>query len=393
MDDREDQMVGLGLLTIPSYHRELVTHLRATEPELWAWFSESSAVADRQDDSAEVALLTSAYRLEGGVHDVLVGHATLLAHRFGITDPIVLYQELGSGERNARVFRLNGRINVVFSGDLLDLLDNDEQVAVLAHELAHIALWSADDSAYYVLDHLIHRLASEPIAADAVVETARRLRLHTEIWADAMATEVVDSIPAVVTSIVKVNAGIRHVEADAYLRQAAEILELDARASQAWTHPELHIRVACIEARSRGTSESATSDLVSGPDDLERLDLLGQIRLQELVRRVLRSGADIVGENEGTDSYLASYPEFDLSAVTPVADGELTGHEPSIRWMAAAMLVDLALCDGSSEGLDDLRNLSMEAERQGVADEFDKVLARAMDRTPPQTHRIRRGDR
>lgn len=390
MDLAGNEIGGWTGPAVPAYHRELVELFRAREPELWSWFSQSSALAERRDDTAEVELLKSAYRLDGGLHDVLVGHATLLADRLGIVEPVALYQELGGGERNARVFRLNGRTNVVFSGDLLDLLDNDEQAAVLAHELAHIALWARDDSVYFVLDHLLHRLSSEPAAADAVIETARRLRLHTEVWSDAVAAVAVGSIDAVVTSIVKVNAGIRHVEADAYLRQAAEILELDAGASRAWTHPELHIRVACIEARRRGTSEETIAELVSGPDDLDRLDLLGQIRLQLLSARVLRSGAAALGDNDVVETYLSSYPDLDIAGATPIANDELGSHEPSVRWMAAALLVDLALCNGAANGMDDLRRLSGEAERQGTADEFDKILARATDRTPAQASRIRR---
>lgn len=402
-------MSGAGDLATPSYHQALADHLERTEPELWAWFAESGAVTARRDESAEVELLKSVYRLDGGVHDVLAGHATLLADRLHIEEPVVLYQELGDDGRNARVFRLNDRIHVVFSGDLLDLLTGDEQQAILAHELAHVELWNRDDGRYLVLDHLIHRLAAEPGAADTVGETARRLRLHTEVWADAAAADLIESIPAVVASIVKVNAGIRHVEADAYLRQAAEILEMDPAASQAWTHPELHIRVACIEARNRHTSGATITALVSGPDDLDRLDLLGQVRVRDLTARVLRSGADRAagheaqadgetadgeeGEGDGVATYVRSYPDLTVADAAPIGDGELADHQASIRWLAAAVLVDLALCEGRSDGLDRIRVLAREAERQGVADEFERVLTRATDRQTARSVRSGGGDR
>ncbi|MFV0259982.1 MAG: M48 family metalloprotease [Acidimicrobiales bacterium] len=385
--EREDgSVLEPGDVTTPSYHRELADHLEGSEPELWAWFAGSSTVADRQDPSAEVELLKSAYRLDGGAHDVLAGHATLLADRLGIDQPIVLYQELNSEGGNARVFPLNDRIHVVFSGDLLDLLTADEAFAVLAHELAHVELWHRDHGRYLVLDHLVHRLASEPTAADAVVETARRLRLHTEVWADAASAELTGNTATVVTSIVKVNAGIRHVEADAYLRQAAEILELDAAASQAWTHPELHIRVACLEARNRGTSAATIAALISGPDDLDRLDLLGQLRLRELTARVLRSGAAAAADlgdgetTDGVDTYIRSYPDLAVADAAPIGDGELADHEASVRWLAAAILVDIALSEDGSGGLDEIRALAGEADRLGVADEFERILGRANGR-------------
>ncbi len=387
----ESNRVGAATLPTPAYHGALAAHLQSTEPELWRWFKESSAVAQRQDDSAELELLKSAYRLDGGMHEVLVGHAAMLASRFEIAEPIVLYQELGDGQRNARVFRLNRQVHVVFSGDLLDLLSVDEQHAVLAHELAHIALWQRESDCYFVLDHLVHRLASEPLAADAVIETARRLRLHTEVWADAASAEVIGSVPTVVSAVVKINAGLRHVDPEAYLRQAAQVLELDSSASEAWSHPELHIRVACIEARNREASADVISQLVSGPDDLERLDILGQARIQQLAAQVVKSGSQVIGANDGTDTYLRSYPELAIDGAVWLHDGEIAEYEPSIRWMAAALLVDLALADGATEQLDELRALSTEAVRHGTGVEFDKILARATDRTAAEAARIREG--
>ncbi len=385
----ESSGVGTAALPTPAYHGALAAHLESTEPELWEWFSESSAIAQRQDDEAEVELLKSAYRLDGGIHDVLVGDATLLADRFEIEEPIELYQALDGEQRNAQVFRLNGQVHIVFSGDLLDLLSAEERRVVLAHELAHIALWQREHGRYLVLDHLVHRLATEPVAADAVIETARRLRLHTEVWADAAAAEIVGSLPAVVSTVVKIKAGLRHVDPEAYLRQAAQVLELDSTASEAWSHPELHIRVACIEARHRDTPDDAISRLIGGPDDLERLDLLGQGRIQKLTARVVKSGCEALGANEGTDAYCRSYPELAIDAATRIGDAELADYEPSVRWMAAALLVDLALADGASDELDEVRSLSAEAARQGTGAEFDKILARATDRTAVEAAQLR----
>jgi len=376
-------------LETPSYHRELAEYLKATEPELWGWFEDSSHVRDRNNDEAELALLKSAYRLDGGAHNVLVGHATLLSDQLGFDENVVLYQQLGNGERNARVFRLNGQIHVVFSGDLLDLLSSGEQHAVLAHELAHIALWNRDDGTYLVLDHLVHRLASEPGASDALIETARRLRLHTEVWADATAAALLDDVETVVAAIVKVSAGLRHVEPAAYLRQAAQILERDASASESWSHPELHIRVACIEARERQTTSEVIAQLVSGKDDLDRLDLLGQVRMQALTSRVLATGTLAIPSAVGAETYVRSYPDLDVASAVPLQSDELSDYEPSVRWMAAAVLVDLVLTDGATDSLDEVRAVSSTAANIGVATEFDKILSRATDQSAREAAQLR----
>lgn len=390
--------VDLVELPTPAYHAELRDLLTATEPELWQWFAESKTLEARTDDEAELALLKSAIRLDGGVHDVLVAHATLLRDAFAITEPVALYQELGSSERNAHVFRLNGQVNVVFGGDLLELLQPSEQQVILAHELAHIALWRRDDGDFGVLDQLIHRLASDPGADDTLIETARRLRLHTEVWADAAALAAVDDIDTAVAAMVKVGSGLRHVDPAAYLRQAEDILALDSRATTAWTHPELHIRVACLSAcrmthLSAGQHHAAgpvLATLINGPDDLDRLDLLGQRRLQVLASRVLATATGS-SPSDAVIDHLRRYADLALQEAEPIAEGELTAMAPSVRWFAASLLVDLALVDDEVDDLADLRAMSTEADRQGVADEFDKILAKATEQTRSEVVALRAG--
>ena len=383
-------MTSVDLVEIPTpvYHAELRDLLTATEPELWQWFGDSKTLEARADDEAELALLKSAIRLDGGVHDVLVAHATLLRDAFAIIEPVALYQELGASERNAHVFRLNGQVNVVFGGDLLELLEPSEQQMILAHELAHIALWRRDDGDFGVLDHMIHRLASDPGADDTVIETARRLRLHTEVWADAAALTAVDDIDTAVAAMVKVGSGLRHVDPAAYLRQAEDILALDSRATTAWTHPELHIRVACLSAGQRHAADPVLATLINGPDDLDRLDLLGQRRLQTLTARVLATAAGS-SPSDAVADYLRRYPDLVLAGRTPIADGELTELAPSVRWFAASLLVDLALVDDDVDDLADLRAMSAEADRQGVVDEFDKILAKATEQTRSEVAALR----
>lgn len=396
-------MVAAELIQLPTpaYHAELRDFLTADEPELWQWFAESKELAVRSDDEAELELLKSAIRLDGGVHDVLAAHATLLRDAFEITDPVVVYQELGSSQRNAHVFRLNGQVNVVFGGDLLELLEPSEQQVILAHELAHIALWNRDDGDFGVLDQMIHRLASDPAADDTVIETARRLRLHTEVWADAAAVTVLDDLHTAVAAMVKTSSGLRHVDPAAYLRQAEQILALESRATTAWTHPELHIRVACLSAYQmaahRDAAGAVVATLINGPDDLDRLDLLGQLRLQRLAERVLATtvaaGRPTAGSDRSTSDavgdYLARYGDLDIDGAKPIAKDELGELAPSVRWFAASLLVDRALVDDRVDDLGDLRAMSAEADRQGVAEEFDKILAKATEQTRAEVAALR----
>lgn len=379
----------VGLLDAPAYHRVLREHLERTEPELWTWFSESAEPSPDAIHEAEVDLLKTSYRLDGGMHDVLTAYASLAAGRLDLSGNITLYQELGTQERNARVAILGEDIHIVFGGDLLELLDLGEQQAVLAHELAHASLWQRDDKAYWILDQLVHRLAADPSAADAVGETARRLRLHTEVFADAIAAEITADRNDVISAVVKVNSGLRAVDPDAYLRQARQILEADPASSRGWTHPELHVRVASLAARSSTDPDELIASLIDGPDELDRVDLLGQLRLQQLTGNVLASGvrASITDDASADDvaAHIAMFPAEVRAAAdgaTPIDDEALAGHEPSVRHLCGALLVDVALAsEGRATGVDRIAPVAQVAHRLGVANEFDKILARATERS------------
>ena len=378
----------------PRFLGRLRDHLKTTEPELWQWFIESMERADEANNTgAEVALLKSAVRLVGGPHQVATAHAALLAAQLGIDEEIELYQEFDSTGRNATVQTFGGKVHIAFSGDLLDLLDEAELRSVLAHELAHIQLWKLDGGDYRVLHELVHRLADES-QSDVVAETARRVRLYTEVWADHVSGQLVEKLDVVIASLIKTGSGLRHVDPDAYRRQAEQILAADPSSSAAWTHPETHIRVACLVLRNQDgvDRDDRLAELIEGPEDLDRIDVLGQMRVQAMVARVLHGGLEAMGEaagRPGVVSYAGNYPDLDITSTDRVDDLELQTAQPSIRHLAGALLVDLALTDDSLDGLSDLAVVSREAERIGVAAEFDKIFAKATNRTPAEAKRLR----
>ena len=374
----------------PHYHSALLGHLKETEPELWAWFRETLDPDQAAVEQAELELLRTTYRLDGEVHGVLCGFAPLVAGRLGLSDEVVLYQDLGAGERNARVMRLAGRIHVVFSGDFLDLLDSREQEAALAHELAHVSLHDRSDGDYQILDHLVHRAEEEEVGSDVLGETARRLRLHTEVFADRVAREVVGDRRPVISTIVKVQTGLRNVDPEAYLRQARQIIESDPSSSHGWTHPELHIRVACLAAEGTEVLDDVVTELIDGPDDLDRIDLLGQLRLQEITARSLRSASSLEALiDDDFRSYLKNYVGFEVMSHDPISDQELAPMSPSVRHLVAAILADVALV-GDGHGMARMVAVSREADRQGIGAEFDKVISRATEQTLAEVRTLRR---
>jgi len=406
--------------TIPEYHVGLRQLMEDEQPALWRWFVQSLRTSGHDAAEAELEIVKSAYRLDGDGHAALAGIAQVLAGKLGLDGDVVLYQALADTgrNRNAGVTMVGATAHVVFAGDLLTLLDLQEQEVLLAHELAHVWLFQRDEGAFRVLDRLLHRLAVES-DSPVVAETARRLRLHTEVFADRVAMQLVstpathettdptaelprrarhnvapsdtsahpDTLATVVRALVKLHSGLHHVDAAAYLRQAREILEADSSTSAGWTHPQLHVRIACLAARDTVGVESIARHLIDGGDDLDRLDLLGQRRLEQLTARVLAGVVPVAhalpdAPREAIDLHVAlfdgTFQTADGDGASPLDDNELADVAPSVRHYAAALVLDFAMLMRSNDAdLDDLARLTKEAHRIGVGKEFDALLTRA----------------
>ena len=73
---------------------------------------------------------------------------------------------------------------LVLTGGTLNLLDADELCAVAGHELAHHVLWTAEGGRYLAAARLLDAAESDARTPSEYLETARRFRLATELYAD-----------------------------------------------------------------------------------------------------------------------------------------------------------------------------------------------------------------
>jgi hypothetical protein len=356
------------------YHLTVVDYLRRHEADVWRWAGERTASLD-QRDALRAMLLRGTYRIEREAHPDIHAALALAMERLGIDVPATLYQSPGA-EMNAALFYVPGEVHIIVQGALLERLAPDELLAVLGHELAHYLLWAHGDGELLVADRILEQAAISDGASASHRETCRRYALHTELFADRGAAVAAAAAGPAIAALVKVQTGMHAVDPDAYLRQAEEIEAQERQASNAPTHPETFLRARALALWWQG-SESIDGWLearLHGPLQLERLDLPGQIQVQQHTRGLI--AWFLAGTDLASDAMLAHvrmlFPDW-AGSETTLNPAALQERVLQPYWNA--LLMDLALADPDQQDAALLR-AGQVARLLGSFDAFEATLRR-----------------
>jgi Zn-dependent protease with chaperone function len=288
---------GLGMTTTtaeqpalqpPVYLESLVAYFQAEDPAVWQWFAEHQAQpADLE--AIRLDLLKSTYRLEKSEQPQLFEQAAKAAEVLHLTAPVSIYQSQSDSSLNASLAYIPGEIHLVLHGPVTKTLGENELLALVAHEMAHFALLDGWDGRFAICQELLRGLSVDAGAEPASLASLRLFSLHTEIFCDRGALAVCGDVNAAVNCLVKVETGVTEVNAETYLKQAAEILSKGKIRSEGVTHPETFIRARALQLwEEQGSgAEEAIRKLLHGSVALGELDLLGQQQVERLTRRLV----------------------------------------------------------------------------------------------------------
>lgn len=327
------------------YHAAVTTILEREHPKAFAALRSSPIGGEDLDQ----ALLRSTYRLDPSSHPDVHAQLTRAARALGVAVPVELYAGESAGRPNAELVHVPERAIVVLTGGLSDLLTDDELCAVLGHELAHHVLWTCDDGRYLAASRLLEASETDARTSGEYLETARRFRLATELYADRGALLATGTVEPAVGGLLKLATGMRQVDPEAYLRQAAEVDLGSGSAEQ--THPENVLRSWALQQwHARGDdAEEAVAAAVGPMLDLAALDVLGQDALRDLTRELSRQ-ALLVEElrspeaMELAERYGATVPPG-TSPLSELSGDDLGALPADTRRYLCAVLADLATSD------------------------------------------------
>lgn len=278
------------LATLP-YHDRLKEHFKE-QKKLWDFFSGEDKRKE-QVENYKLELLKNTYKFDKEKENHLYSLLEKAKEKLGLSDVQgTFYQASYTEDINANVVYHDKEAHFVFSGLLLRLLNDDELLAVIAHELAHIRFSLMHNGEFEVCERIVLAIANSSGQSDQVYyNTARLFRLHTELFCDRGALLVCGEIGPVISALVKSATGLDNIDVDSYLKQATEALEkTQDEGSKAFSHPENFIRVKAIEWW-KGEADSANEKILAmlqGQQGLDQLDLFQQEELHQFTLKFLQ---------------------------------------------------------------------------------------------------------
>ncbi len=272
------------------YHQKVKEHFKS-QPKTWDFFSIEKN-KDGQLEQFKKELLKNTYKFDPVADNFIYDKLAIAKEKLDLQNlPVTVYQAQYTEELNATIVYLDGEAHIVFSGAITKLLGEDELLAVLAHELTHIKLYSMLDGELEVADRIITAIANNHNSEASYYETARLFRLYTEIFCDRGAYKVTENTAPVITSLVKASTGLEKINAESYLKQADEIFSAESDLKTAGiSHPENFIRAKAIELwhQKKELAEEDIIKMIEGISNIDQLDIFKQQELADLTRRFLQ---------------------------------------------------------------------------------------------------------
>ena len=277
------------MLSILPYHQATTLYFKE-QPSVWQFFANHTHKAEQLRDF-KTDLLKNTYKFDEIADRSLYEKVAIARERLDLSLPVRLYQAQHTEDINASIVYLNDEAHIVFSGKLIQLLSEDELLAILAHELSHVQLYSQLAGDVEVADRIVTAIANHHGSTPAHYETARLFRLYSEIFCDRGAYLVTGNYGSIISSLLKISTGLQTVKPDSYIKQAEEIFSTDINTKTTGiSHPENFIRARSIWLwhQKGNEAEPEIQRMIEGHMSLDELDLFRQQQVATITRQLIQ---------------------------------------------------------------------------------------------------------
>jgi hypothetical protein len=344
------------------YHLKVRDYFKQ-QTSTWEFFA-AARTREEQLAAFQTDLLKNTYqfRRDNESDKTLYEKIDIVRTKLDLQDlPVTVYQAQYANnlELNASIVYLHQEAHLVFSGPILARLNEEELLAVIAHELTHVRLYTILDGELEVADRIITAIANNYNSDAPNYETARLFKLYTEIYCDRGAYAVLGQQEPVISSLIKIATGLNEVSVESYSRQAEEIFSAEPGTQSATpTHPENFIRTRALNLwhEQQAAAGPVITRMIEGLPELDRLDLFAQKSLQTSTRDFLRLYLSPNWFRTTLVTGLAAQYFNNLFPEEHETDGErladmIAAAHPSIKDYFAYVLLDFVLADPELEEL------------------------------------------
>ncbi len=372
------------MLSALPYHVKVRDHFKQ-QPKTWDHFAKAGN-KEEQLQQFKTELLKNTYKFDPAADAAIYEKVALAKEKLSLENlPVTVYQAQYTDELNASVVYLHNEAHIVFSGPAIKLLDDDELLAVIAHELTHVKLFSMLDGDLEIADRIINGIANNYRSEASYYETARLFRLYTEIFCDRGAYSVMENTAPVITGLVKASTGLEKVNAESYVKQAEEIFSAvaDTKATSV-SHPENFIRAKAIQLwhDDKSTADAEIIKMIGGKTDIDQLDIFRQRELAKLTRTFLQlllkpkwfQSTMVMAQAKQYFSDLIIDEKLLMDEQLPELIG---GSHASVKEYLSYVLLDFALVDVTLEEIPAGRAFQF-AEDLMLKDAYDTVVKKEM---------------
>lgn len=338
------------------YHKKVHSYFK-TQTKTWDYFA-SAKTKEEQLIELKNELLKNTYKFNEATDLKIYDKINTIKSVYNLSNvKVTVYQAQYNDDRNASVIYLQNEAHIVFSGGILQLMNEDELLAILAHELAHVKLYTEMNGEIEIADRIITAIANSASSEMNYYETARKFKLYTEIYCDKTALLVTKNIDPIITSLVKSSTGLQQINAETYLQQADEIFEKSGSSkSENNSHPENFIRAKAIQLWNIDelVAEEKIIQMIEGKYELDSLDIFNQETLKALSMHIL----ELIMKPKWMQTtlhinlckqYFSNFQIENKTLLTEKILNELQDLHISIKNYLAYMLFDFAKADVSLE--------------------------------------------